>query len=110
MTLSDAIKNFERRAKEQEQRAEEHHQAQLNKCATIPFAEMDYTYENACRENAREYKQIANWLKELKGHRLAYSQIKFNACYFAGGRGEAFSTSADIIDDKVKKEKNRAMS
>lgn len=66
MTLDEAIKHAEKVAEEQEKVAKEWHENQVRKCALIPFAEMDYTHENECKECASEHRQLAEWLKELK--------------------------------------------
>ena len=101
MTISDAIKHYEQRAKEYEN--------VLNAEPAVGYPYI-YFHKDEVRERLAETKQMVGWLKELKGYRLAYSQIQFNAKYYAGGRGEAFETSASIIEDKIKKEKSRGES
>ncbi len=66
MTLDETIKHAEEVAEEQEKAAREWHENQVRKCEIIPFAEMDYTHENECEECAKEHRQLAEWLKELK--------------------------------------------
>jgi len=66
MTLDEAIKHCEEVAEELEKEAQEWHENQVRKCELISFAEMDYTHENECKECARDHKQLAEWLKELK--------------------------------------------
>lgn len=66
MTLDEAIKCWEEAMEEQEKIAKEWHENQVRKCELIPFAEMDYTRENECKERAVEYRQFAEWLKELR--------------------------------------------
>jgi len=69
MTLDEAIKHSEEMAEEQEKAAKGWHEIQVRKCELIPFAEMDYTDENECKECASEHRQLAEWLKELKDYR-----------------------------------------
>lgn len=69
MTIEEAIKHAEEVAEEQIEKAKEFHQAQVNKCEVFPFAEMDYTYENKCKQCAEEHRQLAEWLKELKAYK-----------------------------------------
>jgi len=66
MTLDEAIKHSEEMAEEQEKMAKEWHENQVRKCEIIPFAVMDYTHENKCKECASEHRQLVKWLKELK--------------------------------------------
>lgn len=73
MTIEEAIKHCEEVTKEQEKAATEWHENQVRKCKLIPFAEMDYTYENNCKKCAEEHRQLAEWLKELK----QYKEHKF---------------------------------
>lgn len=69
MTLDEAIRHAEEVAEEQEKAAKEWHENQVRKCELIPFAEMDYTHENECKECADEHRQLVEWLKELKKYR-----------------------------------------
>lgn len=66
MTLNEAIKHCEEVIEELEKEAQEWHENQVRKCKLIPFAEMDYTHENECKECASDHKQLAEWLTELK--------------------------------------------
>ena len=66
MTIDEAIKHAEEVAEEQEKAAKEWHENQIRKCELIPFAEMDHTHENECKKCAKEHRQLAEWLKELK--------------------------------------------
>jgi hypothetical protein len=68
MTLDEAIKHTEEVAEEKEKEAKEWHENQVRKCKLIPFpfSEMDYTRENECKQCAKEHRQLAKWLKELK--------------------------------------------
>lgn len=75
MTLDRAIKHAEEVAEEQEKEAKEWHENQVRKCKLIPFAEMDYTHENECKECASQHRQLADWLKELKQLREQQSVI-----------------------------------
>ena len=74
ITLDEAIKHCEEVVEEQEKVAKEWHENQIRKCNLIPFAEMDYTHENECKECAEEHRQLAEWLKELK-------QLRKKECY-----------------------------
>ena len=69
MTLDEAIRHAEEVAEEQEKAAKEWHENQVRKCELIPFAEMDYTHENECKECADEHRKLVEWLKELKMYR-----------------------------------------
>ena len=69
ITLEEAIKYYEEAAEEQEKAAQEWHENQIRKCELIRFAEMDYTRENECKKCAEEYRQLAEWLIELKKYR-----------------------------------------
>ena len=75
ITLDEAIKHCEEVVEEQEKVAKEWHENQIRKCNLIPFAEMDYTHENECKECAEEHRQLAEWLKELKQLREQTSWI-----------------------------------
>lgn len=66
MTLDEAIKRAEEVAEEQEKLAKEWHENQVRKCELIPFAKMDYTHENECKECASQHRQLAKWLKDYK--------------------------------------------
>lgn len=66
MTLEEVIKYAEEVAEEQEKAAKEWHENQVRKCELFPFTEMDYTHENECKKCAKEHRQLAEWLKELK--------------------------------------------
>lgn len=66
MTLDEAIKYAEEVAEKQEKMAIEWHENQVRKCDLFPFAVMDYTHENECKECAEEHRQLAELLKELK--------------------------------------------
>lgn len=77
MTLDEAIKHCEEVIEELEKEAQEWHENQVRKCKLIPFAEMDYTHENDCIECARDHKQLAEWLKELKQLR---EQTRWTPC------------------------------
>lgn len=66
MTLYDAIKHAEEVAEKQEKMAKEWHENQVRKCDLFPFADMDYTHENECKECAAEHRQLAEWLKDYK--------------------------------------------
>ena len=66
MTLEEVIKYTEEVAEEKEKEAKEWHENQVRKCELFPFAEMDYTHENECKECAEELRQLTEWLKELK--------------------------------------------
>ena len=74
MTLDEAIRHAEEVAEEQEKAAKEWHENQVRKCELIPFAEMDYTHENECKECASEHRQLAEWLKDYK--RLKKQELK----------------------------------
>lgn len=69
MTLEEAIEYYEESVLAAEKMAKEYHECEVRKCELIPFAEMDYTRENEYRETAEEYRQLAEWLKELKKFR-----------------------------------------
>ena len=69
MTLEEAIERYEKLSKEQEKEAKEWHENQVRKCELVHFAEMDYTRENECKKCAEEYRQLAEWLKDLKNLR-----------------------------------------
>lgn len=66
MTIEEAIKHAEEVAEKQEKMAKEWHENQVIKCNLFPFADMDYTHENECKECAEEHRQLAELLKELK--------------------------------------------
>lgn len=66
MTIEEAIKHAEEVAEKQEKMAKEWHENQVRKCDLFPFAVMDYTHENECKECAEEHRQLAELLKELK--------------------------------------------
>ena len=66
MSIDEAIKHAEKVAEVQDEAAKEWHENQVRKCEAIPFAEMDYTHENECKKCAKEHRQLAEWLKELK--------------------------------------------
>lgn len=77
MTLDEAIKHCEEVVEKLEKEAQEWHENQVRKCKLIPFAEMDYTHENECKECASDHKQLAEWLKELKQLR---EQTRWTPC------------------------------
>ena len=66
MTIEEAIKYAEEVAEKQEKMAKEWHENQVRKCDLFPFADMDYTNENECKECAAEHRQLAEWLKDYK--------------------------------------------
>lgn len=69
MTLEEAIERYEKLSKEQEKEAKEWRENQVRKCELVHFAEMDYIRENECKKCAEEYRQLAEWLKDLKNLR-----------------------------------------
>lgn len=80
MTLEEAIKHCEEIAEEQEKAAKEWHENQVRKCELIRFAEMDYTRENECKKCAEEYRQLAEWLIELKKYREKDRYNNYDVC------------------------------
>lgn len=69
MTLDDAIIHAEEIAFENETKAKEYREDQERKCAIIPFATMDFTKEYSCINCAKEHRQLAEWLRELKRYK-----------------------------------------
>lgn len=56
MTLNEAIKHAEEVAEEKENEAQD-----------LEYSKLDWKYEaNQCSECAKEHRQLAEWLKELK--------------------------------------------
>lgn len=87
MTLDEAIKRCEEVVEEQEKKAKEWHENQVRKCELIRFAEIDYTHENECKECASDHRQLAEWLKELKGYREAKAKIESLPLVWEYGQG-----------------------
>lgn len=70
MTIDEAIKHCEEKAKELREEAEHEKQNQLNKVKMFNgHFPADYTKANKCLECANEHEQLAEWLKELKRYR-----------------------------------------
>ena len=75
MTLDEAIKHCEEKAKELRQEAEHAKQYQDNKVQMlmgikgIYDIKVDLTEMNDCLKCANEHEQLAEWLKELKRYR-----------------------------------------
>lgn len=70
MTIDEAIKHCEEKAKELKEESEHEKQNQLNKVKMFNgHFPADYTKANSCLECAREHEQLAEWLKELKRYR-----------------------------------------
>lgn len=67
MTLDEAIIHAEEVAKEKEKNA---------KFYTI--SRPDGKHRESCKQCAEEHRQLAQWLKELKAHREAWSKLKNN--------------------------------
>ena len=87
MTIDEAIKHCEEVAEKNEKQAKECHDNQVRKCEVISFAEMDYTRENECLECAKEHRQLAEWLRELKAYRESRKEItrKMNSGQWSEG-------------------------
>lgn len=67
MTLDEAIKHCEEKAKELKEESEHEKQNQLNKVKMFNgHFPADYTKANSCLECAREHEQLASWLIQLK--------------------------------------------
>lgn len=75
MTLEEEIKRCEEVAEEREQAAREWHD-----CCGFPPIGDTQEEEDKCRESARECKQLAEWLKELKAHREREQKAIRNRC------------------------------
>ena len=67
MTLEEAIKHCEEVAEEQEK------EAYKIVCLIDDYDNSDYKY---CRECAKEHRQLAEWLRELKAYRKAEKEIE----------------------------------
>ena len=61
MTLDEAIEKLEEIAAEEEREAEA-----WRACVTLPDGN---ELENKCKEEAKDLRQLAEWLKELKSYR-----------------------------------------
>ena len=67
MTLDEAIKHCDEKAKELKEESEHEKQNQLNKVKMFNgHFPADYTKANSCLECAREHEQLAEWLKDYK--------------------------------------------
>lgn len=75
MTLDEAIRHAEEVAEEQEKAAKEWHD-----CCGFPPIGDTQKEEDACRESARECKQLAEWLRELKAYREREQKAIRNRC------------------------------
>ncbi len=64
MELTKAIEIFEQKADTYDKKAKE--LAEFNKDRPSDFCDKYFQAENNCIENAREYHELANWLKDYK--------------------------------------------
>ena len=69
MTIDEAIKHCEEEAEEQQKMGERN-------------------YDDDCLEYAKEYRQLAEWLKELKKYRAIFEKV-----------GETLANNGFTIDD-----------
>lgn len=74
MTLDEAIKHAEEIAEEQECRG------YCDRSVCVIMDENNHNCDECevvkCRECAKEHRQLAEWLKELKAHRSAWKKLK----------------------------------
>lgn len=73
MTLEEAIERYEKLSKEYEKEAIAWHEI-------IRSAVMDYIHEDECKKCAEEYRQLAEWLIELKKYREKDRYNNYDVC------------------------------
>jgi protein subunit release factor A len=71
MTLDDAIKHCEEKAEELEKRLKPYQCESINK----KLYEVNKKEWDSCLECAKEHRQLAEWLRELKAYRYKYADI-----------------------------------
>ena len=97
LSLSDAIKHCEKVAEENEK------QAKLWESGANYLHGVQIKYSK-CLECASEHRQLAEWLRELKGYRKAHEEIKHEPLVWE--YGQAIEKCLWIIDNCLKEVNN----
>lgn len=103
MTLDEAIEHCEEKAKEQDKLATRYEDASGYSRSHIESLKTDESIK--CRACASEHRQLAEWLRELKAYKKAYTEIdsKIESDYMGNNEYEmavsdGYQSAINIID------------